>query len=343
MNNLTPVEKKTFNRMSQIANPLVKLGDKIESIIGALGGQSEIVERSENSIPSGIGIVIGTPANAKFASAILAISGVSIHGDVIMIGDKDQTRFDVYEFLSDDAQTKSDLENIAINIVEKTNKARGILTVDVLPHVGDSFTIGDRTYVFVESVNSEGEILTGNTLEETHAAIIAAVNGSDGVNSPHPSVFMSEFVENSALINALIGGTIGNTIPTVSSFTLEVNRFSSDSLGSGTNCTAVNTVSALIEAINNFDTHGVLAEQGDGNTIIISAKSIGSAGNGIQIRESMNNASFINGATELNGGVDGTATEGPTLMMDDSYLYTCLNGNDEQGANWRRIPIGIAF
>ena len=52
---------------------------------------------------------------------------------------------------------------------------------------------------------------------------------------------------------------------------------------------------------------------------------------------------FTADAEALAGGVDGTVAEGPTVMVDDTYLYLCFEANTEADGNWRRISLGAAF
>jgi hypothetical protein len=320
MNKLTAAELAVLNNMSKVLNPAVLLGDKLQEIIGASGET-------------------GSPVNAVAAKETLSITGVSIDGETFTIGT------DVYEFLADAAQSKTFPKNIGIDITAKTVKASGALTIDTQPTSGDTLTIGAKTYIFVPTgtANSAGEISIGADLATAQAAIVAAINGTDGHNNPNPDVTASEFVANVCTITALIGGTIGNVIPTTETFTTATNVFAAATLGSGTNCTAVNTVAAIIVAINANDTQGVTATAGEGNTIVLTADVAGVLGNGIGLSTTMANASFTAGAVNLSGGIDGTIANGMKFMIDETYLYVCLNGNTKSETNWRRVALGVAY
>lgn len=320
MNKLNALELKIINSISQRLNPTVTLGDKLNEIIGCVGET-------------------GTPVNAVSAFETLTVSGISVDGETITIGT------DVYEFLADEAQTKTVPTNIAIDITDVTTKAVGTLTVDTKPTAGDTLTIGSKTYIFVPvgTANSVGEISIGADTAAAQLAIVAAINGTDGVNSPHPSVTAAAFAANASVITALIGGTAGNAIVTTETFTAGTNVFAAATLGSGTNCTAVNTVTAIVAAIVAHDTQGVTGASGAGNTVVLTADVAGTIGNNITIGETMANGSFTGGATKLSGGVNGTVATGMKIMVDATYMYVCLAGNTTAGKNWRRVALGNAY
>lgn len=320
MNNLTTIEKKVLNNVSRTLNPQVSLGDKLDEILSASGSS-------------------GTPVNAVAATGTLTVSGVSVDGETITIGT------DVYEFLADAAQTKTAPTNIAINITANTVNASGTLTVDTQPISGDTFTIGAKTYIFVPvgTANGIGEISIGIDLAGAKTAIVAAINGTDGVNTPHPTVSAAAFVVNASVLTALIGGTIGNTIATTETFTAITNIFSAATLGSGTDCSIVDTIFTLLETITASDTQGVGATDGVGDTVILTADIAGASGNTIIIGETMANAVFTAAAVLLTGGVDGTVATGMQFLMDASYLYVSPTGNTVSEANWRRVSIGTVY
>lgn len=319
MTNLTNTELKVLNNLSQVRDPDVLLGAKIQEII-ACSGES------------------GTPVNAVASKVTLNITGVSVDGETLTIGG------DTYEFLADTAQSKTAPANIAINITSKTVKATGSLTVDTQPTAGDTLTIGTKTYIFVPNgtANADGEISIGADLAEAQDNISYAINGRDEINTEHPLVSASAFVANVCAITAIIGGTIGNSIPTTETFTAGTNVFAAATLGSGTNCTAANTAAVIIAAVNARDTN-VVASAGDGNDVLITAKVAGTVGNDLAVSDTMANAAFAAAATKLSGGVNGTVATGTKFMVDATYLYVCLAGNTTAQANWRRVSLGSAY
>lgn len=320
MNPLSVTELRVLNSMSKIRDADVKLGDILANIIGA-------------------SCETGTPVNAVNASVVFGITGVCIDGETFTIGD------DTYEFLADAAQSKTVATNIGINITSKTVNASGTLTVDTQPTNGDTFTIGAKTYIFVPvgTANADGEVSIGADLAEAQAAIIAAINGSDGHNSANPLVTAAAFAANISTITALIGGTIGNTIPTTETFTTVTNIFAATTLGSGTNCTAANTALVVIAAVNANVNSDVTAEAGTGTNVVLTADIAGIIGNAIAVSATMANAAFADAATTLIGGINGTIASGMKFMADISYMYFCPSGNTMADKNWRRVSLGSAY
>ena len=326
MNALTTTERKVLNGMSRIRDVDVKLGDIIAGLIGSLGES-------------------GTPVNAVAADEIFVIDGVSIDGETLTINNPAVPGTDVYEFLTDAAQTKTVPTNIAVNISASTTKASGTLTLAAQPTSGDTMTIGEKTYIFVPvgTANADGEISIGADLATANLNVVAAINGTDEINTAHPLVTAAAFNANNCTITALIGGTVNNTVATSETFTAGTNVFAAATLGSGADCSAANTAAALIAAINANDTQGVTASAGTGTNVVLTADVGGVTGNAILVSDTMANGAMTAAATKLSGGVDGTVAVGTKFMVDTSYLYVAPTGNTAAQANWRRISLGSAY
>jgi len=326
MNALTISEKKVLNNLSQVLDWDVKLGDKLAEIIGT-------------------SCETGTPVNAVSANKILTLTGVVIDGETVTVNNPAVAGTDVYEFVTDAAKSKTVPTNIAVDIAANATKASCVLTMDPQPTSGDTVTIGAKTYIFVPvgTANAVGEVSIGADLAGAKTALVAAINGTDGVNSPHPLVSAGAFAANACTITALIGGTVGNVIGTTETFTAVTNIFAAVTLTSGANCSAANAIIALIAATVAHDTQGVTGSAGAGTTLVLTADVAGAIGNAVIIGKVMANATFAGGATLLSGGIDGTVAIGTKFLMDASYLYVCLNGNTTADANWRRISVGVAY
>lgn len=324
MNALTATELMILNGMSHIRHLGVSLGDTLQNIIAA-----------HNAVET----ATGTPVNAVNATAALTLTGVVKDGETVTIGE------DVYEFVTDAAKTKTAPANIAVDIKASTTASSGTLTMAAQPTPGDTVTIGEETYIFVPvgTANALGEVPIGGNAAGAQAAIVAAINGTDGLNDPHPLVRASAFEANVSTITALIGGTIGDTIPTTETFTTVGNVFAAVTLGSGADCTAANAITALVAAITASDTQGVGAVDGTGDVVDLTADVAGVAANAIAVSTTMANASFGEDVETLSGGVNGTVGDKKKLLVDASYLYICPAGNTISGKNWRRISIGSAY
>ena len=279
-----------------------------------------------------------TPVNAVSSSGILTISGIVIDGETIAIGDDD------YEFAADVAQSISG--DFAIDITSFTTASAGTLTVDTQPTAGDDMTLGATTYIFVPdgTDNAADEITIGTDLASAQAAIVAAINGSDGHNSANASASAGAFAVNDSIITALIGGVAGDSIATTETFTAGTNVFDAATLGTttaGVDCTAANAVTAIVAEITAHDTAGVGAVDGTGDTVDLTADTKGVAGDSITTTEAMANGSM--GAATLESGVDGTVGVANEFKEDASYLYKCIETNTIADANWRRIDLGSAY
>jgi hypothetical protein len=114
--------------------------------------------------------------------------------------------------------------------------SQGTLTVDTQPTAGDTFTIGTKVFTFraVGDANADGDVEVGADLAGAQANIVAAVNGTDRFNDPHPSVTIAAFAADDAVITAIVEGTAGNAIATTETFTAGTNVFDAAVLGTTT-------------------------------------------------------------------------------------------------------------
>lgn len=285
------------------------------------------------------------PVNAVAATKTLTISGVVTDGETVTFNNPAVAGTDVYEFLTDAAQTKTVSSNIAVNVSAYAVKATGTLTVATQPTAGDTMVIGSKTFTFVPvgTDNANGEISVGADVAAAKVNIVAAVNGTDAHNIAHPQVSASVFSSNDCTLTALVGGVGGNSIATTETFTAVGNLFGAATLGSGASCSATNAVAALVAAITANDTQGILATDGTGDTVDLVAEVAGVSGNSITLAKTLANGSFASSATALSGGVDGTVGSKHELRSTASYLYVCTDDNTVAGANWRRMSLGSAY
>lgn len=288
-------------------------------------------------------VAAATPVNAVNAGKVLTASGVVVDGETLTINNPAIAGTDVYEFLADTAQTKTAPANIAVDITANTTKAARVLTVDTNPTATNTMTIGTKVFTFVANADADGEIEIGTDVAATQVNIVAAINGADEINDPHPLVSAADFNTNACTITALVGGVAGNAIPTTETFTAGTNIFAGATLTGGADCSAANAITALVAAITAHDTQGVGAADGDGDTVNLTADVAGVIGNAIAIAESMANGAFAGAATVLSGGVNGTVGSLNQVMVDASYVYRCVADNTTAGKNWRRVSLGSAF
>jgi hypothetical protein len=281
----------------------------------------------------------GTPVKWVKAAKALTVGGVVIHKETVTINNPAISGSNVYEFLADASQTKTLPGNIAVDISTHSVKGSVTLTMDTQATAGNTMTIGTKVYTFVPSgtANADGEISVGTDLPTAKLAVVAAINGTDGVNTPHPLVTAAPFAVNVCTITALVGGVAGNAVATTETFTPTNNVFSAGTLTSGADCTAQNAIDHLVAAVTAHDTQGVGAVDSTGAVVTFSADVAGVAGNAIVIGETMANGAFAGGAVLLSGGVDGTPVAPGRVLVDDSYLYVYISDD------WRRISVGSAY
>jgi hypothetical protein len=280
-----------------------------------------------------------TPTNAVAASGTLTISGVADDAETVTI------RSDVYEFAADAAQGVG-AGNIAVDITSYTTASAGTLTFTNQATSADTMTIGTKVYTFVPNgtATADGEISIGTSLITAQSNIVAAINGTDGINTASTVATAAAFnATSNSVITALIGGTAGDLIATTETFTDAGNVFDAATLGTtvaGVDCTAANAVTAIVAA-SASGTEAVTLADGAGDTVTVTADTKGTAGNAITTTETMANGAF--GAATLESGVDGTIGSAGQLYYDGTYLYITVSDNTISGANWRRISLGTAY
>jgi len=283
-------------------------------------------------------IKAGTAINAVASQGTLTLSGVVIDGETFTIDG------DVYEFLADVAQTKTSASNIAVDITSHVTASQGTLTVDTNPIVGDTFTIGTTVYTFVASGAVAGEINAGINLAAAKLNIVAAINGTDGINTAHADVSAAAFATNDCVLTALVGGTAGDAIATTETFDAETNVFDAATLGTttaGVDCLAANADGAMIGA--DAGTTYSMA-QGAGTTITVTATTKGVAGDLIATTEAMANGAFGQATLgDTTAGVNGTVGSAGEKLYDATYEYTAIAANTISDANWRRIALGSVY
>jgi len=274
-----------------------------------------------------------TPVNGVAASGTLTLTGVVIDGETVTIGT------DVYEFCADAAQSLTASTNIAVDITSHATASQGTLTVTEQPSADETITIGTTEYTFKAVADEDGEIPLGVDEATTKLNIVAAINGTDGINTAHADVSAAAFSGDTCIITALVGGTAGDAIATTE--TMVNGSFDAATLGTttaGVDCLAANADGALIGA-DEGTTYAMT--QGTGTTVTVTAVTKGTAGNLIATTETMANGAF--GAATLASGVNGTIGIAGDICIDSSYLYVAVLDNAISDANWRRLSLGSAY
>jgi len=114
--------------------------------------------------------------------------------------------------------------------------SQGILTIAEPVTATDTMIIGDVTYTFMAdgTAVAAGDIDLRADEAATKLAIVAAINGTDSLNSPNPLVSASAFDSDVCTLTARSHGTDGNAIVTTQEITHASNIFDATTLGTTT-------------------------------------------------------------------------------------------------------------
>ena len=124
------------------------------------------------------------------------------------------------------------------------------LTVDTQPTAGDTLTVDDLTYTFVADGAQVAalEIEVGTDLATAQAAILAAIDGSDGFNVVNPYITASAFSTNVSTITP-VGTGFASNVDFSETFTAGGNVFNGSLVG-GTDATVAHKGSFLFDDTN---------------------------------------------------------------------------------------------
>ena len=231
----------------------------------------------------------------------LRIAAAVVDGETVTIGDE------VYEFDTADAEDVTE-GNFRVDVHgDSTVKSQGTLTVDTQPTVMDTMTIGDVVYTFKapEDTDTDGEISIGTDLATAQANIVAAVNGTDGINTANPYVTMADFAADAAVLTAIEGGTAGDLIATTETFTAVTNVFDAATLGTttaGADATGAEAVIALVASIN-ANSLAYAAVAAEANVVLVYAAAVGD-NNAVALATTMAGAGNAWDGAALLGGAE---------------------------------------
>lgn len=156
--------------------------------------------------------IVVTNATATASTGTLTIAGSVADGETVTIGSR------VYQFWT--GLTALSGSNVKADISAGGTKSTNTLTL-YQPIAGDSITVGGRTYVFVANgtANFDGEIGLGASIATTQTAFIAAINGTDSVNTANTQATCGAFTNNVATITARYTGVQGDSVVTTDAVT----------------------------------------------------------------------------------------------------------------------------
>ncbi len=252
----------------------------------------------------------GAPTNAKKASGILTISGVVSDQQNVVIGDN------TYEFDMD-----NNLANglaIQVDVADLRNQATGTLTFMGISVVEQTVTIGGtEVYEFCT------ETATGDNIAVVIGADTSADNAvtklADAINANSTLVSaVADIDNNTVVITAITRGTAGNAITTTETCTNA--SFGGGTLSGGlATITQSNAVTALVATINAND-EVVTAVDGDNDTVVVTAKYVGTDYNTVATTETMANGSWAS-ETLTGGGYATPCNASSAVIVVNNTIY----------------------
>lgn len=232
----------------------------------------------------------GAPTNAKKSSGILTISGVVSDQQNVVIGDN------TYEFDMD-----NNLANglaIQVDVADLRNQATGTLTFTGISVVEQTVTIGGtEVYEFCTETATGDNIAV--VIGADTSADTAVTELADAINANSELVTaVADTDADTVVVTAIARGTAGNSITTTETCTNA--SFGGGTLSGGlATITAANAVTALVAAIVAND-NVVTAVDGAGDTVVVTAKYVGTEYNSVGTTKTMTNGAW--GAATLTGG-----------------------------------------
>lgn len=111
--------------------------------------------------------------------------------------------------------------------------ATRVLTMDTQPTAAETITIGTRVYTWVASGAVAGQINRGADLAAAKLNLVAAINGTDSINTAHPQVTAAAFSSNSMTITAKVRGVAANAIATTETMVGGANAWAGATMTGG--------------------------------------------------------------------------------------------------------------
>ena len=151
------------------------------------------------------------------------------------------------------------------------DQSEGTLTMDTQPTAGDTMSIGTKVYTFTAdgTAAADGEIDVGADLADAKTLVVAAINGTDDINQPHPEVTAGAFSGDDCVITATNAGVAGDLIGLAETFTAETNVFDATTMGT-TNAGADGTIASLV-TLNGGDSWSTIRTKLNTNFTLLDA------------------------------------------------------------------------
>lgn len=321
--------RSVANLTKSLSNTL-NLGNKLgrAALINSDGQEGELLARN------------GTPVNPVAAVGVLAVDGVLTHAEICTIGEN------IYEINASDGSTVTTAGNIPVDITSTAIKAQGVATVSGLPTPTDVLEVGGVSYTFVAdgTAAADGEVDVGANEADLIANVIAAINGTDGIQAAaNPYVTATNgTVAETILLTAIIGGVAGNSIEFDCDDVTNMADDAAKVLGgetAGVDSTQDESGTALAAALTG-DVSGTY--DATANEITVTAVTKGVAGNSLDfLAGTMDVTPDTEGGTDALGGsvlgVDGTPALRGATMENGERFYVCITEGTIATVEWAEV------
>ncbi len=173
---------------------------------------------------------------------------------------------DIATFVADDAVLTAKTKGTAGDTIVTTETFTagtnifdaGTLGTTTAGRANDTYTIDAKTYTFeVTLTNVDGNVAIGGSLAQAQLNLVAAMDlsGAAGTDyatamTAHPTVNITAFAADDAILTAKTAGADGNSLATTETFFAGTNVFDAGTLG--TTALGVNGVETELELFNNI-------------------------------------------------------------------------------------------
>ena len=232
-----------------------------------------------------------------------------------------------------------DPQYLPIDITATADKSVGTLTLTGALTANDQVLLGATTYTAVgnSTTITAGTFQIGSGSAGAIINLIAAINGTDGVNTANASATAAGGIGATLVATAKIGGVAGDTIASTDP-TDAASKMSwgATTLASGAATTQSEAVTAIALAMNNRAAFG--AVDGAGDTVVVTHTLHGTTHNGYGFTET---SDHITNA-QTTAGVAGTEGLAGAQYEDDGYLYTCTSATAANDAyTWKKVGLQL--
>ena len=227
-----------------------------------------------------------------------------------------------------------------IDITSTSTKAVGTLTFIDEIRANDQVKLGDTTYTAIANGQTPvaGQFNLGSGTAGNITNLIAAINGTDGVNTANASATAASGAGATLVATAKVGGAASGAIASTDP-TDDQNHMSwgASTLAHDGGVTDENE--AAIAAATAINGRAAFSAVRSGATVVVTHTLHGTVPNGYKFNDAVDAGNDISNATTT-AGVAGTEGVAGAQYEDDNYLYTCTSANATNEAyTWKKSPI----